>query len=325
MNTIPLTSNSSKKQINHTALGGIEPINKILLPSVSCLVINRTSNQYRSLVFKNILACGFERIVSVESYSSSKNTEKLSQEFPMVKFICALENCTKGDLINLGMTEIQTPYVLIIHEDLCIDGFKFSPILAKKLISFNCFCVSPRLLTSDQQVLPVRFSPSVRKSAFDIESSLGVVDKSATLYAFDITGFYDTKKYFQLGGFDSSIEAPFWQKLDLFFRAWLWGEKVFLSSAFSLVYSTEISVEDKTADYSYLQFYLKNLLPVFKNDHCEIKRFSFFSFKNHSACGFGESGKLFGIVRGWVKDNMYRFKTDAVLLTENWNELGDVK
>lgn len=317
-------STSSLKKINHTALGGIEAINKILMP-VSCLVINRASNQYRSRIFKNILACGFEQVISIETYSKAKNTEKLSQEFPMVKFICALESCTKGDLLNLGMAEVKSPYVLVVHEDLCIDGFKFSTVLAKKLMEFNCFCVSPRLLSPEQQVLPVRFTPNINKSSFEIESSLGVVDKAATLYPFDLTGFYDTKKFLQLGGFDSSIESPYWQKLDFFVRSWLWGEKIFLSSAFSLTYSSESFAEDKTSDYSSQQFYLKNLLPVFKNDHCEIKRFSFFSFKNHSACGFSESGKLFSQIRSWVKDNMYRFKMDAVTLTEHWNELGEFK
>lgn len=317
-------STSSIKKINHTSLGGIEPISKIVMP-VACLVINRASNQYRSRVFKNILACGFEQVISIETYSKSKNTEKLSQEFPMVKFICVLESCTKGELLNLGMTEIKSPYVLIIHEDLCIDGFKFSTVLAKKLIEFNCFCVGPRLLTSDQQLLPVRFTPSIKKNSFEVDSSLGVVDKAATLYPLDLTGFYDTKKFLQLGGFDPSIESAYWQKLDLFFRAWLWGEKVFLSSAFSLTYDSECFTEDKTSDYSSQKFYLKNLLPVFKNDHCEIKRISFFSFKNHSACGFSESGKLFNQIRAWVKDNMYRFKMDAVTLTEHWNELGELK
>ena len=317
-------STSSFKKINHTALGGNEPLGKILMP-VSCLVINRASNQYRSRIFKNIIACGFEQVVSVESYGKAKNTEKLSQEFPMVKFMCALESCTKGDLLNLGFSEIKTPYVLVIHEDLCIDGFKFSTVLAKKLIECHCFCVCPRLLSPEQQVLPVRFTPSAKKNSFEIESSLGVVDKAATLYPLDVTGFYDTKKFLQLGGFDSSIESQYWQKLDLFFRAWLWGEKVILSSAFSLAYSSETFAEDKTADYSSQQFYLKNLLPVFRNDHCEIKRFSYFSFKTHSAWGFSESGKLFNQIRLWVKENMYRFKMDAVTLTERWNELGALK
>ncbi|MCR5763560.1 MAG: hypothetical protein K6G00_09290 [Treponema sp.] len=315
---------SSLKNINHTALGGTEPINKVLMP-VACLVINRASNQYRSRVFKNILSCGFEQVISIESYSKAKNTEKLSQEFPMVKFICSLENCTKGDLLNLGMSEVKTPYVLIIHEDLCIDGFKFSTVLAKKLIEFDCFCVCPRLLTPEQQVLPVRFTPSIKKNSFEVDSSLGVVDKVATLYPFDLTGFYDTKKFLQLGGFDSSIDSQYWQKLDFFVRSWLWGERTFLSSAFTLTYSSENFVEDRTADYSSQQFYLKNLLPVFKNDHCEIKRLSFFSFKNHSACGFSESGRLFNKIRSWVKDNMYRFKMDAVSLTEHWNEVGELK
>ncbi len=285
---------------------------------VSCIVIKRTINQYRSRVFKNLLACGFTKIISVESYNPNFNTEQLSQEFPEVKFLCALDPVTTGDLVNLGMEEAETMYALVLYDDFCVNDFKFTPQLAQKLADFNIFCVCPRLLTKDRQGLPVRFTPKVNDFSFGVESSLAVIDSASSLYPFDGAGFFNTEKFKLLGGYDYTISAPYWQRVDLFLRAWLWGEQVRISTAFALTYFDEVPAENQTMEISYLKFYLKNLMPVFKNDHCEISVSSFFPFKNRSQCGTNEAMSLFTSARHWVKVNRYRFKTDAVGLMENW-------
>jgi hypothetical protein len=223
-----------------------------------------------------------------------------------------------GDLVNLGMGEIDSPYALVLHDDLCVQDFKFSRSLAQKLSEFNIFCVAARLLNSDRQGVPVRFTPNVKNSVFDEESSLAIVDRAMTLHPLDLAGFYDVNTFKMLGGFDYTITAPYWQEMDLFFRAWLWGEKVRISSAFALEFFGELPVSDRTADISYLKFYLKNLLPDFRRDHGEIPMTAFPSFKARSRCGMNEALALFSEARGWVKLNRFRFKTDAVALLENW-------
>ena len=232
---------------------------------------------------------------------------------------------TIGDLINIGMSEITSPYVLILQEDLCINNFKFNAMIANKLIEFNQFCVCPRLMTDDMQGLPVRLTPSFKGANFEVDSSLGMVDKVATLYPVDLNGFYDYKKFVHLGGFDYTITSPYWQKTDLFFRAWLWGERINVCAAFTLAYSGEVPMEDHTANDSYLQFYLKNILPRFKNDHGEIALSSFWKFHSRSSCGLNESARLFLRARKWIKINRYRFKMDSASLMENWGTVGEVK
>ncbi|MBP5158131.1 MAG: hypothetical protein ILP18_09705 [Treponema sp.] len=302
-----------------TILGGMEESSRILM-DVSCIVIKRTVNQYRSQVLKNLLACGFKKVVSVESFNSAFNTESLSLDFPEVKFVRAHGKMNDGDLVNLGMGEVDTPYVLVLHDDLCLQDFKFSRSLAQKLSEFNVFCVAARLLTKDRQGVPVRFTPKVKNFVFDVESSLAVVDRAMTLFPLDLAGFYNVNVFKMLGGFDYTIGSPYWQELDLFFRAWLWGEKVQLSSAFALEFFDELPAYDRTADISYLKFYLKNLLPAFKRDHGEISLTSFPSFKNRSRCGMNEALSLFSGAKDWVKLNRFRFKTDAVALLEAWGK-----
>ncbi|MBQ6565481.1 MAG: hypothetical protein IJL80_00360 [Treponema sp.] len=304
-----------------TILGGMEEPSRILM-DVSCIVIKRTVNQYRSQVLRNLLACGFKKIVSVEILNPAFNTETLSLDFPEVKFVRAHGKMSDGDLVNLGMGEIDTPYALVLHDDLCVQDFRFTRSLAQKLSDFGIFCVAARLLNNERQGIPVRFTPNVRNSVFDVESSLSVVDKSMTLYPFDLAGFYNVGTFKSLGGFDHTIESPYWQEIDLFFRAWLWGEKILLSSAFTMSFFDEIPASDRTADISYLKFFLKNLLPDFRRDHGELSLSSFPSFKSRSRCGMSEALGLFNAARDWVRLNRFRFKTDAVSLLEAWGKVG---
>ncbi len=302
-----------------TILGGMEEPARILM-DVSCIVIKRTVNQYRSQVFRNLLACGFKKIVSVEPFNPAFNTESLSLDFPEIKFVRAHGKMSDGELVNVGMGVIDSPYALILHDDLCVQDFKFSRPLAQKLSDFKVFCVAARLLNGDRQGIPVRFSPKVQNLVFDVESALAVVDKAMTLYPLDLAGFYDVNTFKMLGGFDYTIGSPYWQEMDLFFRAWLWGEKVQLSSAFTLEFFDGLSAADRTADISYLKFFLKNLLPVYRRDHGEIPLTSFPSFKARSRCGMNEALALFNSARDWVRLNRFRFKTDAVQLLEGWGK-----
>lgn len=315
MNIIPSTFNL--KKINYTVLGGVEKPSKVLMP-VTCLIINRTGSQYRSIVLENAKKCGFERIISIENNVKSFYSGSISKMYPTVKFIQTLEDVNIGDLINLGMSESESPYVLVLRDDMCMEDLLFNSTLAKKLIALDQFCIVPRLLSSDMQGIPVRFIPSASKSIFNVEASISIGDGAATLYPFDHAGLYDKRKFMQLGGFDYTITSPYWQKLDLFVRSWLWGEKTTISTSMQFVYGQEIPEEDSTVDLSYLRFYLKNLLPSFQSDHAVISIGSFFYYRRRSQCGFSEDLKQFKDARRWVAENKYRFKTDATSLIENW-------
>lgn len=317
MNTIPSIFNA--RQINRTVLGGTERPDKVTMP-VSCIVLSRCGNQYRSRVFENLAECGFERIISVEPQSSSCNTDQLSRQFPQVKFIIALEQVTPGDMVNIGMAEAETQYVLVLYDDFCIEQLSFTAALAHKLALLDQYCVVPRLVSSTLHNLPVTFIPDSNHSVFAINASLTVAEGMKTLYPFDFTGFFDRNRYMRLGGADYTITSSYWQNIDLSFRAWLWGEKITISTAFQLSYGSEVPGEDSTTDLSYLRFYLKNLLPVFNTDHAQIPNASFFPFRRRSSCGLSESIRQFKDAQRWTNDNKYRFKTDAVSLLEHWGE-----
>ena len=94
-----------------------------------------------------------------------------------------------------------------------------------------------------------------------------------------------------------------------------------MTTKFQLAYAEDVPIEESVPDFSYLRFYLKNLLPRFKEDHGHISRFSFPLFFVKSSCGIFEALSQFKFAKIWVEKNQYRFKRDIQYLIENWAEL----
>lgn len=168
------------------------------------------------------------------------------------------------------------------------------------------------------QAFPAQFIPSAKKAILKIESSTQIHDGVPTLYPFAFLGFYDTKIFKELGGYDGAIKNSYWQNLDLSFRAWLWGQKIALSTSFMVTYAEEIPAQDSTPDLSQLRFFLKNMAPVYKNERAEIPASKFWGYKMRSACGLFESLRQFSWARAWVRQNRCRFKMDAFKLISEW-------
>ncbi|MDO4506468.1 MAG: hypothetical protein Q4B64_05930 [Spirochaetales bacterium] len=318
MNTIPSIFNEHK--VSYTVFGGTDENLKVLIPSVTCIVLSRNGRHYRQVAIENLLRKGFAKVISVSQKSEQHSIEQLTHLFPSVEFIVALEDVPQGELLNLAFARATTDYVLVIQEELCGENFIFNSTLADKLISKNQFCVAPRLVSESGHRIPVVFCPDVSRGKFNIEEETSMTDNQFTLYPYDYAGFYKRETFCLLGGYDYTITSEYWQKLDLFVRSWLWGEKISVSNVLELSYSESVPEEDRTVELSYLRFYLKNILPVFVSDHAKISKSSFLRFKFGNSCGFVESWHHFKDAVRWTSDNQYRFKTDVVSLIENWGK-----
>lgn len=317
MNTIPSIFNEN--HISYSVFGGSEVPTKVLIP-VTCIVMSRNGRQYRSMVLDNLVQKGFEKIISVNPQSEQNVIVGLSQRYPTVKFLVAQENASVGELINLGFKTAETEHVLLVQEEMCAEKINFTPSIAERLSKLNQFCVVPRLISSSIQRIPVVFAPSAKKSVFTVDTDISISDGQKTLYSFDYAGFYSREKFIELGGFDYSIESRYWQKMDIYLRAWLWGEKITVANCFEFTYADAFPEDDSTVDISYLRFFLKNIIPVFVKDHAVIMKKSFLSFKARSSCGLVEAWKQFKDAINWTRLNQYRFKTDALSLIENWEK-----
>lgn len=318
MNTIPSIFNEHK--FAYTVFGGEDNSIKINF-DVTCVLLSRNGRQYRSMAIENLLSKGFKKIISVNPKSEQVSVEQLSRHYPIVQFIVGLEDVPQSELLNIAFENAKSEYVLVLQEEMALENFYFNSSIYEKLVEKKIFCVCPRLVSSTGMRLPVVYIPSVIKSVFNIESDATMADDVSTLYSMDYAGFYNREKFCLLGGIDYTIKSQYWQKVDFFFRAWLWGEKIKISNYLEFRYSDSVPEEDQTVEISYLRFYLKNLLPSFISDHARITKSSFFIFKSRNSCGLVESLRQFKEASRWTRENQYRFKTDAVSLIENWDKL----
>ena len=317
MNTIPSIFN--ERVIPYTVLGGAEPPERVDM-DVTCVVLNRGGRHLRSRVIENLLDRGFQKIISLHTVGERGTLEGFATQFPQVSFLLAQEEASQGELLNLSFAEAKSDHVLVVQDQMCFDGISFDADMAASLQAKAHFCVAPALISSSGVPLPVLVSPQANHSLFDVERSASFTDGQKTLCAADWAGFYNRQTFALLGGVDYTITSPFWQKMDFFVRAWLWGETVSLSSAMAFTYTDAAPEEDSTVDVSYLRFYLKNLAPAFKVDHAHISWLSWLAFKLHNRCGTLESIRQFKDAVRWTRENQWRFKCDAVSLIENWAE-----
>ena len=321
MNGIPLTF--SEHQINRTVLGGRINENPSAL-NISVILLNSSGSHFKLHVFENLIQCNFQSIISIE-HDSSNFTDDTSKKYPMVKFIIPQEKATDGELINLAMSEVYSDYVLVLRDSLNIPANFMPPHLAERLTADSPYCIVPRLLDKNHTALPCAFSPSAERTHFIIDSSSEIANGKKTLYPFDYIAFYNRKKFIELGGFDWTIESPYWQNLDLALRSWLWGEETKLTSLLQFSYIDEPPVNDTTYNLDYLRYYLKNELPKIKMEMGYIKRSSFTGFLFHSSCGYLEARRQFNAAKKWVEENRFRFKMDLQTFIQNWSKKDEDK
>ncbi|MBO5235668.1 MAG: hypothetical protein J6B32_00950 [Spirochaetaceae bacterium] len=318
MNTIPLTFN--QRQIQCTVLGGTKEIPSVRLP-ISVILLNiRSSGAYKVKLLENLVNNGFESIVSIDKTGENYNVEDFTHQFPYIKFIVPQEQCSIGDMINLGMSEVSSENVLVINDSIHISNSIISLNVIEHYVTGENLCITPRLVNSFRQALPVRSIPSVENNSFKPLSCPVIGDLNHNLYPFDFIGIYNRKKFIRLGGYDYTITTPYWQNLDFSLRAWLWGETIVLSPVFQLAYDDIIPVEDSTADQHQLRFFLKNCAPKYSVDRCYIPISRFFNYKKRANSSFSDTYKNFKEARHWVEQNKYRFKKDISMLINTWGE-----
>lgn len=318
MNTIPSIFN--EHQINRTVLGGSQIIENSTM-NISVILLNQGGSHYRVQMLETLLKCGFEEIFSVESDPDNYNLEDFSHQFPQVKFIVPLEKVTTGDMINLGAAESTCDWFLVLNNSLTITKNIITKRTFEVMTEKSPYCICPRLAFENENATLVRRPIIDRKSRLQVLEESAITDLKPTLFPQNFIALYNRKKFVELGGFDYTIKSPYWQNLDLGFRAWLWGEKILLSTIFNASYSFMPEENDVTASLFSSRFFLKNLAPHFDNDHAYLSRSQFIPFWRRSSCGYFEALRQFSGARNWVLKNQYRFKFDAAELVEKWGQI----
>ncbi len=317
MSTIPLTFNENLSSC--TLLGGKEKLDRIKYP-VSVLLLGRNPGSFKEQSLDVLVNSGFESIITIETTKDNFKLESYVRKFPQIKFIVPQEKLSVGEMINLGMYECVSEYLLVLWDDIVLKNQFFTDLLFNKILATQCTCFCPVFTNSLMQNIPVQMQPVIEKGSFEVVHSQVIYDNTPTLFPFDFIGVYNKKKFINLSGFDTTIKSSYWQNLDFSVRSWLWGEKIISSPLFRFSYDISEPILDSTVDSSYFRFYLKNIAPVYKIDCGYIPKSYFFQFHRRSSLSFSDALKEFKIVRNWVAKNSFRFKMDINQLTAEWNK-----
>ena len=317
MNTIPSIFN--ERRIPYTILGksGADPLSA----NISAIVLNRGARYYLASVSQNLISAGVSSIVFVESSRSGFELENLSTQFPDVKFLIPAADISIGEMINLGMSEIFSDYVLVIWNDMSLQSSVFSERLIEQLSRDDCVAAAPLLFDAKNNSLPVQIVPSLADTEFSTEQFLCRRDSVKTIYMYDFAAIYNREKFIRLGGFDYTITNPYWQNLDFGFRTYLWGYVTMISNTFKMRYAGTSPTEDISADNSYIRFYLKNLAPDIGKSGAYLPLRIFFSYAKKSGLNPLHAYKQFKAAKDWVHMHKHYFHMTPRKLISEWEPI----
>ena len=315
-NTIPTTFNERK--VSHTIIGGMQYRRQTKAEEFCVIVLNRGRKYYRQLFFEQLLTEGFTSVISIESSTDAGDMETLTAKFPHVRFLFPQEKLTVGEMINIGFAETAAPYIMVLWNDTRIPPGSFTERVLDKIKQEHLFCAAPVLTNARGEAIPNQIIPGLSGNRFSTEQFLCIKNKTATIYPYDFMGIYSRNKCMQLGGFDYTIQNPYWQNLDLGFRAHLWGEASRIFTSFRIQYEGEVPLENVSADASYRQFYLKNLAPEPTAEGAAIPFKLFWSYLRNSGLNPLHAWQHFSEARRWTELNKNRFITTARTLIEHW-------
>jgi hypothetical protein len=331
MNTIPTTFNETLP--SYTVVGGRERRGST---GLSVVLLNRGGHIHRKTLFQELEKKGFDFVVSIEGDREHYDVEELSDAFPFVRFILFSGGISPGEQINLAASELSSPLFFVLWNDIKILSKGPSLLMAERLYRsqeewkksgsggnpLKRLCTVPLIQNPRFETLPTLISPAVFRNTVKTIFSIPQREGHLSLYPFDGIGIYDRDRFMRLGGFDGLLKNFHWQLMDFGFRSYLWGEEIASTQLVKLAYNGETPPEDKTPEESYRRFYLKNLAPVFREDHAHLplRRFPAYLFRS------GEdplsAWENFAAGRRWVTMNRSRFVCDARIITARWDEPG---
>jgi len=313
MNTTHTISN--KTIIPYTVVGGLK---QETAPVLTILLLNRGGRFYREELLKELTILSFAEIICIEGPELSYDIEPLSRKFQGVRFLLLKDSISTGEKINLGFEESHSDYIMVLWSDIKFLHSTVSSRIVHTMESEKLLCSIPVFRNHKKEIIPTIQVPGFIKRKLKIIPWKTDKEGIKSIYPFDYCGIYNKEKFTKLGGFDSLITNPYWQKLDFGFRAYLWGEKIVLNPSFSLIYTIDVVTEDNTPDTSYKRFYLKNLSVKYQGGIGQLKWYKFMQYMLHSDTNPFYSLSEFMAVRKWVKQNTLQFKASVKSVINTW-------
>ncbi len=315
MNTTPSISDG------YTVVGGNALDREIRdRPGLSIILLNRGSRQFRQGLFEELAKLGAREVVSIESYPCPYDVEPLVKRHPSLRFLIFSGPENTGVWLDAAMHEAQCENVFVIRGDMQIKAATISSRVFEKIADRGRLCTVPMFRDTEGEVLPSAVGPtSPGRGVFDVQPRQPGDRETPTILPWDYCGIYNRSLHTSIGGFDSSIKEPWWQKLDYGMRAWLWGEEIRVNGSLKASYVGESPSEDVTPGPGYRRFFLKNLAVRHRGDGACLPASAWWAYRRGSGESRGSSREDWKDIKDWVHKHRYRYLRDANELTELWD------
>lgn len=317
MNTTPITF--EKKKLEYTLIGGSERSERPLEPKgFSVLLLNRGGKPFRKELLEELVRLNCLEIIWVEKGNKPDENETLSVPYHILRI---KGDNSPGDIINVGIKEALGKYVLVLWSDMVLDSAPISSRVFEKIEERDFLCTVPILKEKDK-ILPSCSVPMVKgRRNLDVFYHDHMENRTPTLFPYDYCGIYSREKFLDLGGFDGTMSNPYWQLMDLGFRAALWGECIVFQDAIVLNYLDNGPVLDITADGDYGHFFMKTQAVVVNNGVGRLPGYRLLAMLIKTHGNGMEVFRDFQRIRAWVRQNRSRFVHDVASLLSQWKQL----
>ena len=318
MNTIPSISNTIENDSGpYTVLGGGIPRYleySAKKPTLTILLLNRGSRQYRNVLFQDICSLSSAEVLSLEQSPAPHNLETLSKRHKNLKFLIFAQKTTIGAQINAAIKEANSELVYVLQGDMKTNTSTPLPKLT------GILCTTPVFTDNQRKPIPTSIGPIVgARRIFDTQPQVPERNGTPSLIPWDYTGIYSKRRHQNIGGFDPQIEESWWQKLDYGMRAWMWGEEIRTHLSLKISYLGELPIENLSLGIGYSRFYLKNLAVRKDGDFASLPVRLIWWLLFSAGLSLRSVRRQIRELRHWVHVNRYRFKKDAAELTELWD------
>ncbi len=257
MSTTPTTSRAG---VSYTVVGGhrkdrIRKFSSI----VTVILLNRAGKFDREEIYEELETVEFVEILCVEGPGAAYDLEDRSRRYPDVRFLLLNKDVSIGERINLGIEETRSRQVIVTWSDMRLSRESLTPGLIEQVDRAGNLCIVPLMRSGKSELIPSLLVPVFEGRKLKVIPWHSVEAGMASLFPFDFCGIYDRRQFLSIGGFDEDIVNPYWQKLDLGFRACMWGHRIECNPSYTVEYYGDATVEDSTPDAGYKLFYLKNV------------------------------------------------------------------
>lgn len=230
-----------------------------------------------------------------------------------VRHVWLREDVTPGEMVNIAIRESHSKLVFVLWSNQEFSSQDVSSQVFWRIEERGDLCTVPQLYDQGGNPLPIQSMPAFDRIGFRVIRTLSERKDVRIFSPFDYSGVYNRTRFLNLGGYDTTMENPYWQKNDFSMRAAMWGERIVLNSALSLHYTGIPPVDNEDFDISSRIFALKSL-GIKHNKQGAYLPLSRFLWVINMHKGWS----LFKDIHAWVHENRFRFYCDIEQIVDNW-------